>query len=105
MRARRVSSSPQWCREKQILRSAQDDNFFGLTCAKRRLGENGLVLAICAFEIGDFMGALEVPDSGRDFINQILVMRDQQHRSRIALQRNVEGVDRFEIQWVGGRWG
>src|SRR5258708_2170223 len=47
------------------------------------------------------MGALEVPYPGRNFINQILVMRDQQYRSGVALQRNVEGVDRFEIQMVG----
>src|SRR5258708_906047 len=65
------------------------------------LSENGLVFTICALEIGDFVGALEVPYSGRDFIYQILVMRDQQYCSGIALQRNVEGVDRFEIQMVG----
>src|SRR5258708_27139845 len=65
------------------------------------LSENGLVFTVCSLEIGDFMGALEVPDSGRDFINQILVMRDQQYCSGIALQGNVEGVDRFEIQMVG----
>ncbi len=57
------------------------------------LGKNRLVLAIGAFEVGDFMGAIEVPDPGRDFIDQILVMRDQQHRSGIALQRNIKGVD------------
>src|ERR1700724_292458 len=73
-------------------------NLFGGPFYSGWLSENGLIFAICPFEIRDFMGALEVPDSGRDFINQIFVMRDQQHRSRIALQRNVEGVDRFEIQ-------
>jgi hypothetical protein len=45
------------------------------------LSENGLVLAICAFEIGDFMGALEMPDPGGDFINQIFVMRNPHSHS------------------------
>ncbi len=53
---------------------------------ERVLGENGFVLAIGALEIGNLVAALEVPDPGRDFINQIFVMRNQQHGSLLALQ-------------------
>ena len=46
------------------------------------------------------MIALEVPDAGSDLIDQIVVVRDQQDRTLIALQRNVERVNRFQIEVV-----
>src|SRR5271166_194773 len=64
-------------------------------------GENGLILAISALEIGDLAGALEMPNAGRDFINQIFIMGNQQHRSGVALERNIESIDRFEIEMIG----
>src|SRR5271157_6459773 len=68
---------------------------------RKSLGENGLVLGVGAFEIGDFVGTLEVPDAGRDLINQIFIVRDQKHGSGVALQRDIQGVDRFQVEMVG----
>ena len=43
-----------------------------------------------------------MPNPGSDLINQIVVMGHQKHRSVITLQSDVESVDRFQIQVVGG---
>ena len=43
---------------------------------------------------------LEVPDARADFVDQVLVVRHQQHRAFVLLERDVERVDRFEIQVV-----
>src|ERR1051326_4696775 len=70
--------------------------------AKKGLNYSGLVFLVFALEIGNTSVTLEVPNARRHFVNQILVMRDQQNRSLIALQSNVQRVDRFQVQVVGG---
>src|SRR5882724_13721403 len=65
------------------------------------LCEDCLVLLVRAFEVSDLMVAFEVPDPGGDFIDQVFVMRDEKHRSRITLESDVKSVDRLEIQVVG----
>ena len=44
--------------------------------------------------------ALEVPDAGGDFVDQIVIVSDQQHRALVRLQRDVERVDGFEVEVV-----
>ena len=44
-----------------------------------------LVLLVVALEVGDLVVALEMPDAGGDFVDQIVVVRDQQHRTLIPL--------------------
>ena len=43
---------------------------------------------------------LEVPQPRRHLIDQIVIVRHQQHRSLIPLQRNIQRIDRFEIEVV-----
>ena len=44
----------------------------------------------------------EVPQTRRYFIDQIVIVGYQQHRSLVPLQRNIERVDGFEIEMVRG---
>ncbi len=66
-----------------------------------RLGQNCLVLLVHTLEVGDLMVSLEVPNPGGHFIDQVFVMGDQKDCPLIALQGDVERVDRFEIKVVG----
>src|SRR4029077_3276768 len=50
-----------------------------------RLRVNGLVLLVRALEIGDLVISFEVPDAGRHFVDQVMVVCDQQNRPLIAL--------------------
>ena len=50
------------------------------------LDRNRLVFLVGALEIGDLVVALKVPDAGGHLIDQVFVVRDQQHGSLIALQ-------------------
>jgi len=43
-----------------------------------------------------------MPDPSGDFVHHIVVVRDQQDGSVVFLKRNIQGVDRFQIQVV--RW-
>ena len=45
---------------------------------------------------------VEVPEAGGDFVDQVVVVGDQQHRAFVALEGDVEGVDGFEVEVVGG---
>jgi hypothetical protein len=45
---------------------------------------------------------VEVPDSGGDFVDQIVIMGHQKHRAFVLLEREVEGVNGLEIEVVGG---
>ena len=45
--------------------------------------------------------AVEVPDSGGDFFQQIVIVRDQEQRSLVLLQRDIQRVDGFQIEVVG----
>src|SRR5258708_37839592 len=62
---------------------------------------NRLVLLVSALEICDLVVSLKVPNARRYLVDQVFVMRTQEHRSLITLQRNIERVDRFQIQVVG----
>src|SRR5882762_2049109 len=66
------------------------------------LDSDGLILRVHTPEVGDLVVVLEVPNAGGDFVDQIVIVRYDQHRSWITLQSNVERVDRFEIQVVRG---
>ena len=57
-------------------------------CRRREL------LFVDAFEIDD-AAPVEPPDTGPDFLEQILVVRDEEHRSFVALECHVQRVDRF----------
>ncbi len=65
------------------------------------LDHSGLIFRVCALEVGNLVVALKVPDSGGHFVDQVFVVSDQKDGSLIALQRNVERVDRFEVEVVG----
>ena len=41
-----------------------------------------------------------MPDAGADFVDQILIVRDQEHGALVFLQRDVQSVDRFEVQVI-----
>ena len=43
----------------------------------------------------------EPPDTGPDFLEQILVVRDEEHRSFVALECHVQRVDRFQVEVIG----
>ncbi len=60
-----------------------------------------LPLGVGALEVFNPAGR-EVPKSRGDFVDQIVIVRHQQHRSLVALKRDIERVDGFEIEVVGG---
>ena len=43
-----------------------------------------------------------MPDPGRHFVDQIVIVRHQQYRSRIFLKGDIERIDRFQVQVIGG---
>jgi hypothetical protein len=65
-------------------------------------------LVVFAFPFG--VGALEVfyavlfevPESCGDFVDQVMIVGDQQDCAFVALEGDVQGVDGFEVQVVGG---
>src|ERR1700730_16190374 len=70
--------------------------------------DRGGVLLVGAFKIlNAVVGAalralaLEVPHPRSDFLHDVLVVSDEQHRSFKFLERDVERVDRFQIEVVG----
>ena len=65
----------------------------------RRLDCDGcrLVVLVSSLEVGDLVVALEVPDAGGNFVDQIMIVGDQKNRPLIALQGDVEGVDGFKV--------
>jgi hypothetical protein len=44
-----------------------------------------LILLVRSFEVCDCVIGLEVPDAGRDLVDQIMIMRYQQHRALVPL--------------------
>ena len=44
--------------------------------------------------------AFEVPDTRAHFVDEIVIVRHQQHRAFVALDGDVQRVDRLEIQVV-----
>ena len=57
-------------------------------------------LFVGAFEVIDFAVA-EVPDAGGDFVDDVVVVRDQQDGAIVPLERNIQRVDGFQIEVVG----
>src|ERR1041385_7028587 len=60
-----------------------------------------LVLLVCSFEVFDAL-SVEVPDPRSYFIDQVVIVRYQQHRALISLQSDVQCIDGFEVQMVRG---
>jgi len=54
-----------------------------------------------ALEVFDLL-VVEDPHARGDFVDQVVVVRHQQHRALVSLQRNVQRIDRFEVEVVGG---
>ena len=59
------------------------------------------VVGVGAFEVFDAAG-VEVPDACGDFVDDVVVVGDEEHGAVIFLQREIEGVDGFEVQVIGG---
>src|SRR5271170_7166173 len=57
------------------------------------------VFLVGALEVFD--GALvEVPDARCDFVDEVVIVGDEQHRAFILLKRDIEGIDGFEVEMV-----
>src|ERR1039458_1162367 len=59
------------------------------------------VLLVRALEVFD-ASALEMPDPRGHFLDQVLIVRHQQHGPRVLLKGDIEGVDRLQVQVIGG---
>ena len=55
---------------------------------------------VCDVEVGG--AALEVPDAGAGFFDEVLVVGDEEDGALVFLHGLVEGVDGFEVEVVGG---
>ncbi len=65
-------------------------NFFG----------GGAELVVRTLEVFD-RPVREAPDAGSHFVDHIVIMRNQQYRSFVTLRRDVQGVDRFQVEVIG----
>src|SRR5208282_2913248 len=61
-----------------------------------------LVIFVSALEVGNFVVVLEVPDPGGNFVDQVMIVGDQKNRPLIALQRNIQSINRFQVEVVRG---
>ena len=59
-----------------------------------------LPLLVGPLEVFD-AAVVEDPQPRCHFVDQVVIVRDQQHRALVALQRDVERVDGFEVEVVG----
>src|SRR6266480_4170325 len=72
----------------------------------RKLGLGSLLLRvgnvffIRTFEVLD-LAALEMPNARGHFVDDVVVVRHEQHRPVVPLQRYVQRVDRFQVEGVG----
>src|SRR5205814_4758009 len=57
-------------------------------------------LRVSALEIFD-PAMFEVPYSGCHFVDHVMIMSDQEQGAGIPLQRDIQGIDGFQIQMVG----
>src|ERR1700676_1899913 len=77
-------------------------NFFGeaspLRCLLLRVSQ---ILCVRTLEVLD-VSSSEMPDASGDFVDDIVVVRHEQYGAVIALQGDVEGVDGFKIEVIGG---
>src|ERR1017187_5724384 len=61
----------------------------------------GDVFFVGALEVFD-VAMVEVPDTGGDFVDQIVIVGDQKDGALVFLEGEVEGVDGLEIEVIGG---
>src|SRR5580704_1006544 len=59
-----------------------------------------LIFLVSPLKVGDLVVTLEVPDASRDLVDQIMIVRYQEYRPLIALQRDVQRIDGFKIQVI-----
>src|SRR5664279_2073483 len=59
------------------------------------------VLFVRTLEVFD-SAVLEVPDSRRNFVDQVVIVCHQQDRALVALNRDVQGIDGFQIKVICG---
>jgi hypothetical protein len=55
----------------------------------RRLRVDGLVFLVRPLEIRDLVVGFEMPDTGGDLFDQVMIVRDQKNRSLVSLERDV----------------
>src|SRR5258707_13305900 len=48
-----------------------------------------------------FRSRVELPHARADFLQQILIVRDEQHGAFVLLKGDVQRIDRLEIQVIG----
>src|SRR5437868_14352747 len=70
-------------------------------CYPKDLIVLALPLLVRPLEVLD-LAVLEDPQPRGDFIDQVVIVGDQQHRALVFLQRDVERIDGFEIEMI--RW-
>src|SRR5688572_29645584 len=70
-----------------------------LKLSQQRLCRLSQVLRVRPLEVFDF-SIPDVPDTRGHFVDHIVIVRYQQHGAWIALEREVEGVNGFQIQMV-----
>src|SRR5450755_1572295 len=95
---------------------SQDADFYGCERIRREIWEDtsraphrsagfalgvGQEVFVLAFEIVDFAFA-EVPDAGSDFIEDVFVVSYEQNSAFVFLQGDVQSVDGFQVQVIGG---
>src|SRR5437867_3512451 len=82
-----------------------------LTCHSERSEESGLrlhhhgrclVLLVRSLEVRNLVIAFKVPNARGNFVDQVMVVGNEKHSPVIPLQRNVQGIDRLEIEVVRG---
>ena len=61
----------------------------------------GEVIGVGAFEIFD-AAAFEIPDARGDFVDHVVVVRDEQNGAIVFLQRDIQRVDGLEVKVVRG---
>src|SRR5437660_9500841 len=67
-----------------------------------RSGMHRLIFLVRPLEVANMVIRLEVPNARCDLVNQVMIMGDQENGALVTLQRDIEGVDRLQIQVVGG---
>jgi hypothetical protein len=50
---------------------------------------DGLVFLVRPLEIRDLVVGFEMPDTGGDLFDQVMIVRDQKNRSLVSLERDV----------------
>src|SRR5262249_28378404 len=81
---------------QHVRRRSVDD----LQCALHQLFGLSEELLVSSLEILQAV-VLEVPDSRSYFIDYVVIVSYEQQSTRITLKRDIEGVNRFQIEMVG----